>query len=68
LQIKGGSVFSEALDSPHILADPEAVYAQNCNWTPEEAVGFIKLLGQSSSLSAKINGVVTDSHASAKKT
>lgn len=68
LETQGGSVLAVAVDSPHILADPEAVYAQNCNWTPEEAVGFIKLLGQSSSLSAKINGVVTDSHASAKKT
>jgi hypothetical protein len=46
-----------ALDSPHILRDKESVYAQSCTWTPAEAVGFIKLVGQSSRLSAKINGV-----------
>lgn len=54
---EGGSLLPVRVDSPHVLADPEAVYAQNCNWTPEEAVGFIKLLGQSSTLSARINGV-----------
>jgi argininosuccinate synthase len=59
LHSSGGAVLATALDSPHILADPSAVYAQSCNWTPEEAVGFIKLLGQSSTLSARINGVAT---------
>ena len=54
----GGSVIATSIDSPHILADADSVYAQSCTWSPEEAVGFIKLLGQSSTLSARINGVV----------
>ncbi len=57
LETSGGTAWPVAVDSPHILADPDAVYAQSCNWSPEEAVGFIKLLGQSSTLSARINGV-----------
>ncbi|MEM9531535.1 MAG: argininosuccinate synthase domain-containing protein [Pseudomonadota bacterium] len=54
---QGGEVSAVAVNSPHILADPDAVYAQSCNWTPQEAAGFIKLLGQSSTLSARVNGV-----------
>jgi len=60
LQTSGGAVLATAVKSEHILADASAVYAQSCNWTPEEAVGFIKLLGQSSTLSARINGVATE--------
>ncbi len=60
LETSGGTVWATAIESPNILADQNAVYAQSCNWSPEEAVGFIKLLGQSSTLSARINGVVTD--------
>jgi argininosuccinate synthase len=56
LWTEGGTVLAIAIDSPHILADKDAVYAQSCTWSPEEAVGFIKLLGQSSTLSARING------------
>lgn len=54
---EGGALCPVAVDSPHILADAESVYAQTASWTPEEAVGFIKLIGQSSTLSARINGV-----------
>ncbi len=57
----GGSVLAAAIESPHLLTDPESVYAQSCNWSPEEAVGFIKLLGQSSTLSARVNGVAQPS-------
>ena len=57
LETEGGQVLATSIDSPHILRAGDAVYAQSCSWTPEEAVGFIKLIGQSSSLSAKINGV-----------
>lgn len=60
LESSGGSVLATAVDSPHILADTSAVYAQSCHWTPQEAMGFIKLLGQSSTLSARINGVATE--------
>jgi argininosuccinate synthase len=54
---EGATLCPVAVDSPHILADADSVYAQTANWTPEEANGFIKLIGQSSTLSAKINGV-----------
>lgn len=57
LRTDGAVVSPVAFESPHILRDPDAVYAQKANWTPEEATGFIKLLGQSSTLSAKVNGV-----------
>lgn len=60
LETSGGVAWATAVDSPHILADSSAVYAQSCNWSPDEAVGFIKLLGQSSTLSARINGVARD--------
>ena len=53
----GGEVSPLSVESEHMLRDPEAVYAQSAPWTPEEASGFIKLLGQSSTLSARINGV-----------
>lgn len=57
LETSGGQVLATAIDSQHILRDRDSVYAQSCTWTPEEALGFIKLIGQSSRLSAKINGV-----------
>ncbi len=57
LETEGGTVTAVAVDSPHVLVDPDATYAQSCDWTPEEAVGFIKLLGRSSTLSARINGL-----------
>lgn len=56
----GANVLATAVDSKHILHNKDAVYAQSCSWTPEEAVGFIRLLGQSSTLSARVNGVVVD--------
>ena len=59
LQTAGGVVTPVAIKSPHILQDPDAVYAQSASWSPEEANGFIKLLGQSSTLAAKINGLET---------
>jgi argininosuccinate synthase len=57
VETSGGQVLATALDSPHVLRDRDSVYAQSCTWTPQEALGFIKLVGQSSRLSAKINGV-----------
>lgn len=57
LETSGGQVLATAIESDHILRDRDSVYAQSCTWTPEEARGFIKLVGQSSKLSAKINGV-----------
>ena len=50
----GGTLTAVAVESPNILQDESAVYAQTCDWTPEEAEGFIKLLGQSSTMAARI--------------
>jgi argininosuccinate synthase len=56
LATDGGSVQAVALGSRYLLKDPDAVYAQSAGWTPEEAEGFVKLLGQSSTLAARIRG------------
>lgn len=50
----GGEVTAVAVESDFILADPDAVYAQSASWTPEEAEGFVKLIGQSSTLAQKV--------------
>ena len=54
LATDGGRVYATVVESAFRLHNPDAVYAQNCDWSPEEAVGFIKLLGQSSTLAAKV--------------
>jgi len=56
LMTDGGTMTAVAVESPNILQDESAVYAQSCDWTPEEAEGFIKLLGRSSTMAAKIRG------------
>jgi argininosuccinate synthase len=56
LGTQGGMVAAIAVDAPYRLENPGAVYAQSADWTPEEAVGFIKLLGQSTTLSGKVRG------------
>lgn len=50
----GGTVEAVALGSRYLLKDPDAVYAQSAAWTPEEAEGFVKLIGQSSTLAARV--------------
>ncbi len=55
LETSGGRVNAVAIDSPHMLHRKGAVYAQSADWGVVEAEGFIKLLGQSSTLSAQIN-------------
>jgi argininosuccinate synthase len=54
LETSGGAVLAVAVESPNILQTAGAVYAQSATWTPEEAEGFIKLLGQSSTVAAKV--------------
>jgi len=54
LATEGGNVQAVAVGSRYLLKDPDAVYAQSAGWTPEEAEGFVKLLGQSSTLAARI--------------
>jgi len=56
LYTEGGAVTAVSLESPYRLQNPDAVYAQSADWTPEEAVGFIKLLGQSTTLAGKVRG------------
>ncbi|MBT8049693.1 MAG: argininosuccinate synthase [Gammaproteobacteria bacterium] len=56
LRTNGGAVAAVAVDSPYQLKNPDAVYAQSADWTPEEAVGFIKLIGQSTTLAGKVRG------------
>jgi argininosuccinate synthase len=53
LQTDGGEVTAVAVESANILQDESAVYAQSCDWSPEEAEGFIKLLGKSTTLAAR---------------
>lgn len=57
LETAGGVCHAVALDSKHLLCSKDATYAQAANWSAEEAIGFIKLFGQSSAISAKINPV-----------
>ncbi len=54
LETTGGSMNAVAVDSEYIVQDPEAVYAQSCNWSPSEAEGFIKLTGQSSTTAMRV--------------
>lgn len=56
LYTAGGTLAAVAVESPYRLHNPDAVYAQSADWTPEEAVGFIKLLGQSTTLAGKVRG------------
>jgi argininosuccinate synthase len=56
LQTEGGSLTAISVESPYRLHNPDAVYAQSADWTPEEAVGFIKLVGQSTTLAGKVRG------------
>lgn len=50
----GGNLRAASVDTPYRLHKAGAVYAQSCDWTPEEAVGFIKLLGQSTTLAGQV--------------
>ncbi|MFW5816369.1 MAG: hypothetical protein ACOCVP_05890, partial [Wenzhouxiangella sp.] len=54
LACDGGSVAAVSVGSRFLLRDPEAVYAQSADWTPEQAEGFVKLIGQSSTLAARV--------------
>jgi len=55
LETDGGRVMAVAVETKHMLKDKSATYAQVAGWTAREAEGFIRLLGQSASLSAKVN-------------
>jgi argininosuccinate synthase len=55
LETRGGRVDAVAVRSPHILQASGATYAQSADWGVEEAEGFIKLFGMSSTLWAEVN-------------
>lgn len=55
LRTSGGRVDAVAIRSPHILNGKGATYAQSADWGVEEAEGFIKLFGMSSTLWAEVN-------------
>lgn len=55
LETHGARVDAVAVESPHVLNAKGATYAQAADWGVEEAEGFIKLFGMSSTLWAEIN-------------
>ncbi len=55
LETQGGTVAAVAVRSPHILNAKGATYAQSADWGVEEAEGFIRLYGMSSTLWAEVN-------------
>lgn len=60
LETRGGRVDAVAVSSPHLLHSKGATYAQSADWGVEEAEGFIKLFGMSSTLWAQVNGADGD--------
>jgi argininosuccinate synthase len=57
LETQGGVCHAVEVVSDHVLLNKKAVYAQSADWSATEAEGFIKLFGQSSTLSARVNPV-----------
>jgi len=55
LETRGGRVDAVAVRSPHLLNTKGATYAQSADWGVEEAEGFIKLFGMSSTVYAQVN-------------
>ncbi len=55
LETSGARVDAVEISSPHILHAKGATYAQSADWGVEEAEGFIKLFGMSSTLWAEVN-------------
>ncbi|WP_159015226.1 argininosuccinate synthase [Cognatiluteimonas profundi] len=55
LETRGGRVDAVAVRSPHILDAKGATYAQSADWGVEEAEGFIRLFGMSSTVWAQVN-------------
>ena len=50
----GGAAMVCDVQSDFRLESKDAVYAQSCDWSPEEAVGFIKLSGKSTTLASQV--------------
>jgi len=60
LETCGGTVAAVVVKSPHLLNAKGATYAQSADWGVEEAEGFIRLYGQSSTLWAEVNRVAVN--------
>ena len=54
LEISGGRALAVEVSSEQMLVNKQAIYAQSSDWTVDEAQGFIKLFGQSSTLSSAV--------------
>jgi argininosuccinate synthase len=57
LETHGGVVHAVAVESPHLLKNAKAVYAQSADWGAPQAEGFIQLFGQSTTLSSRVNPI-----------
>lgn len=55
IETRGARVDAVAVRSPHLLNAKGATYVQSADWGVEEAEGFIKLFGMSSTLWAEVN-------------
>jgi len=51
---EGGNLIASAIDSDFIVLDNDSVYAQSATWSPADALGFIKLAGQATTLVNKV--------------
>jgi argininosuccinate synthase len=60
LETHGGVACATAIESPHLLTSKSAVYAQSADWSAAHAEGFIRLFGQSTALSARVNPTGTE--------
>jgi argininosuccinate synthase len=47
IELTVGSLNAIEVHSPYMLKNKKAIYAQSASWTSDEAIGFIKLFGQS---------------------
>jgi argininosuccinate synthase len=54
IELTKNNAIAIAVDSPNLLIESNATYAQSCDWSIEQAEGFIKLFGQSTRLACKI--------------
>jgi len=52
LELSQGKLCAVAVDSDYILKDKDSIYAQTASWSIDEALGFIKLFGKSSTMAA----------------
>jgi argininosuccinate synthase len=52
LEVSQGQILAVAVDSPNILTDKHATYAQSASWNIEETLGFINLFGKSTCMAA----------------